>query len=178
MYKILLLFLLLLSSTAEADLYFELSVEGGGDTLIGSSSGEDINAGGGIKFAGGVQNEVSDTGNILSFSVGYLFDSIDAVNGSAEIDTMTFDAIYTVHRGDHRFGIGGSYHIGPTYEDDIAGFAPLKIEFDDAIGMLFQYGYSVSHNFQVGARLTRMSYELNGSSIDADSFGVFISNGF
>lgn len=178
MYRKLLPLLVLVCSSAEADLYLEMSIDGGGDTLIGSTSGEELNAGGGIKFAGGVQNEVSNSGNTLSFSVGYLFDSIDAVNGSADLDTFTFEAIYTLHKGDHRFGIGGSYHIGPSYEDSIAGFAPLKVEFDDALGMLFQYGYSVSNKFQVGARLTRMNYELNGNSIDADSFGVFISNGF
>ncbi len=78
----------------------------------------------------------------------------------------------------HRFGIGASYHIGPTYKDDIVGLAPLKIDFDDALGLILQYSYAVSSGFQIGARFTQMDYEANGASLDASSFGIILSNGF
>lgn len=45
-----------------------LGIERGGDTLIGTVSGQDINAGGGVKFALGVQNEVGENGKSLSLS--------------------------------------------------------------------------------------------------------------
>lgn len=34
--------LLALASTAQAEIYYELGIEGGGDTLIGTVSGQDI----------------------------------------------------------------------------------------------------------------------------------------
>ncbi len=169
--------LLILASTAQAELYFELGFEGGGDALV-STTFLDLNVGGGIKGVIGVQNEVGENGKSLSLAMGYMIDSIDASNGTAEISTLTFDAIYSIPVDVHRFGIGASYHIGPTYKDNIAGFSPLKIDFDNALGLVLQYSYAYSPRFQVGARITEMDYEVDGFSLDASSFGVFISNGF
>ena len=168
----------LLSSNAYAELYFELDLEGGGDTLIGSTAGQNINVGGGIKFALGVQNVIGENGESLSLSLGYLFDNLDAFNGTAEIDVITFDAIYSIQSERHRFGIGGSYHLGPTYEDDVFGFLPLKVDFDDAFGLILQYSYSLYSGFQIGARFTIMDYKVSGLTLDAGSFGIFFSNGF
>ena len=170
--------LLTLASSAQAKAYFELGVEGGGDNLISTSSGAGIKVGGGFKIALGVQRKVGENGKSLSLSLGCLFDEFVASNGIAEISTPTLDAIYSIHRGDHRFGIGASYHVGPTYKDDIAGFSPLKIEFEDAMGLILQYSYVGSLGLQGGFRFTQMDYEVNGISLDADSFGIFLSNGF
>ena len=41
-------------------------------------------------------------------AVGYLFDSINASNGDADFDALTFDAIYSVSSGPHAFGFGGT----------------------------------------------------------------------
>lgn len=169
--------LLTLASTVQAKPYFELSIEGGGETLI-SSSDYFLSAGGGFKFALGVQNEVGEYGESLSLSLGYLFDDMEASNGTAEISTLTLDAIYSIQMDNHRFGAGGSYHIGPTYKDEIAGFSPLKIDFDNALGLVLQYSYTIRPGFQIGVRITEMDYEVNNLSLDASSFGIFLSNGF
>jgi len=170
--------LLTLASTAQAELYYELDIENGGDTLIATTSGQEINAGSGLKFALGVQNEVGENGKSLSLSLGYMFQNLDASNGTAEINTLTLDAIYSIRKNSHRFGIGAIYHVGPTYEDNIAGFSPLKIEFDDALGLILQYAYTLNNGIQIGARFTDMDYKVNGLSLDASSVGLFISNGF
>jgi hypothetical protein len=170
--------LLTLASTAQAELYLELNYDGGGDTLISTTSGDDINAGGGINYVIGIQNKIGEKGKSLSLAMGYMIQSMKASNGTAEISTLTVDAIYSIPVNVHRFGIGASYHIGPTYKDDIAGFAPLKIDFDNALGLLLQYSYAYSPRFQIGARITEMDYEVNGLSLDASSFGIFLSNGF
>ena len=54
------LFLLFIGigSQAHAAIYIELDIEGGGDKLIGTNLGEEINAGGGIKFAVGIENQI------------------------------------------------------------------------------------------------------------------------
>lgn len=62
--------LLALASTAQTKLYLELSIEDGGDTLIGTSAGEEINAGGRLKLALGIQKELGETGGAPSLSLG------------------------------------------------------------------------------------------------------------
>lgn len=166
-----------LVSTAQARSYFEVGIESGGETLI-ESDDYFLSAGGGFKFALGIQNEVGDYGDSLSLALGYLGDSLDAENGSAEINALTFDAIYSIPIGNHRFGAGASYHIGPTYEEDLVGFSPVKIDFDDALGLVLQYGYKYSNGFQIVVRLTNMDYEVGALSLDASSLGIFLSNGF
>jgi hypothetical protein len=174
--------LLVLSQSAQAELYMELSVENGGDALISSPS-YSVNAGSGVKLAIGVQKVVGEEGETLSLSLGRMSDFIDAndgIDGKAEINTHTVDAIYSIRRGHHRFGFGGSYHIGPIYEENIAGLPPVEIKFDDALGLILQYSYAwqPGPGFQIGARYTLMDYKASGLSLNADSYGIFISNGF
>ena len=170
--------LLALTTSVQAEFYIEAGVEGGGDTLISTTSGASIKAGQGLKLALGIQNQVGEKGNSLSLAFGYLFDEQVASNGIAEISTLSFDTIYSVRRGGHRFGIGGSYHIGPTYKDNIDGFSPLTIDFDDALGLILQYSYARNPGFQGGFRYTQMDYKVGSLSLDASSFGIFLSNGF
>jgi len=171
--------LLTLASTAQAELYMEMSVEAGGDTLASSPS-YSINAGGGVKIALGVQKQLGENGESLSLALGSLSDVLEAPNGKVKTSTLSFDAIYSIRRGGHRFGFGGSYHLSPTYQEDIAGSSPLKIDFDDALGLILQYSYArkPGPGFQVGVRYTQMEYKANGLSLDASSYGIFISNGF
>ena len=163
----------------QAELYLEASLEGGGDTLVETNLNDEINAGGGIKFAVGIQNPMGPGGNnSLRLAVGYLFDSINASNGDADFDALTFDAIYSVSSGPHAFGFGGSLHMSPEYDETIDGLGSLQVEFDDALGMVLQYGYQGIPGFELGVRYTMIDYEAGSAILDADSFGLFISNGF
>ena len=54
----------------------------------------------------------------------------------------------------------------------------MRIDFDNALGLILQYVYGADSGFQYVARITLMDYEDNGVSIDADSFGIFVSHGF
>lgn len=170
--------LLTLASAARAELYMEVGFQGGGDTLISMNSGEGLYTGGGFKFAIGVQNKVGKNGETLSFSLGNLSEEIDSSNGTAEISTLSLDAIYSYRVINHRFGFGASYHIDPTYSNNIGGIPPSKIDFDDALGLILQYSYVRNSRFQIITRYTVMNYEASGISLDASSFGIFLSNGF
>lgn len=173
------LFAPLVFSTANADLYAELGFEGGGDEIIGTNTGDEINAGGGIKLSLGIQNPVNETNtSAIRLSVGYLFDSIDAANGDADFETLTFDAMYIMNSGPHSIGVGATMHMSPEYKDRIAGFAPLTLEFDDAVGFVLQYGYHITPGFEIGARLSDIDYEVGATTVDAGSFGIYLSNGF
>ena len=170
--------LLTLASAARAEFYTEFGFQNGGDTLISTNSGEGLYTGGGFKFAIGVQNKVGKNGETLSLSLGYLSEEIDTSNGTAEISTLNLDAIYSYRIFNHRFGFGASYHIDPTYSNNIVGLPPFKIEFDDALGLILQYSYVRISRFQISTRYTLMDYEASGLSLDASSFGIFLSNGF
>jgi hypothetical protein len=170
---------LLLWSPAYADLYLELGLESGGEELAATTAGESLNAGGGLKMAAGIQNTLDPQGTAsMRLAVGYLTDSINAYDGKANVDALTFDALYLMNSGPHSLGIGATMHLSPQYEEYADGYPPFKIDFDDAIGPLLQYSYHPFYGFEVGARFSLIEYETDGFSYDASSFGVFLSNGF
>lgn len=166
------------SVPAGAEIHAEIGFEIGGDTLASKSS-EDLNAGGGFKFALGWQQFIGGFDDVgLIFSLGYLFDYLEASNGEAESAAFVLELIYFRDFGPHRIGVGGNYHLNPEYEDDIDGLAPLKADFDDATGVLIRYAYRFAEGAEIGLRYTVMDYEINGESIDAGGFGLFLSGAF
>jgi hypothetical protein len=169
-----------------AGFYFELGLESGGDTLISAESHfdyygshdyeQDLDVGGGGKLSIGIHNTFGENDDrSLSLALGYLQDSIDASNGDADYDTVTFDTIYGFHFDSHRLGAGISYHIGPEYKADVDGFPSVRVEFDDALGLIIQYSYAFNSGIHMGLRLTEMDYEVNDVTIDAGSVGIFIA---
>ncbi|UCH40373.1 MAG: hypothetical protein JSU67_01320 [Gammaproteobacteria bacterium] len=181
---LIILIFLFVPGISSGGVYFELGIEGGGDTLISAeadddyyySYDQDLNVGGGFKLAIGMHNIFGENNNrSLSLSLGYLFDSIEASNGDADYDTTTFDAIYAFHFGSHRLGIGATYHIGPEYKEDVDGYPSVRVEFDDAPGLIVQYSYAYTTAFQFGLRYTEMDYEVDDVTLDASSFGFFIA---
>ena len=175
------LFLITFHCLAYADLYFEFGIEGGGDTFVTAKSTDDdfsleqdLNIGGGFKFAAGYnKNFGEDTTSSISLSLGYLWDSIDADNGDADFATFTLDAIYNIHLNKHHIGIGATYHIGPEYQDDIDGFSKTDIEFDDATGLILQYRFEITPWFYFGLRRTEIDYEIGDVTVDASGNGLF-----
>lgn len=166
-------------SPVHADWYMEFGLEGGGEEMVETNLGDSISAGGGIKIAGGIQNYVNDEETAsIRLTLGYLFDSITADNGDADFNAVIFDAMYLFHSNGHVFGVGGTMHMSPEATVDIDGLSRLKADFDDAVGVVFQYGYQVNPGFEIGARFNNLEYEINSSTVDASSFGLFMSNGF
>ncbi|MBT3204894.1 MAG: hypothetical protein HOM14_05235 [Gammaproteobacteria bacterium] len=181
MYKqfVVIILVILSVNTANAELYLEVAAEAGGNELISTNSVDSIEAGGGIKFAVGVQNPVNYDGSAaIRLSVGYLSDSIFADNGQANFSTMTFDAMLVSSSGPHSFGVGGTLHLSPEYSDNVAGYYPELIEYDDALGLVFQYSYHFVPGLEIGLRYTDITYETSGFSDDAGSLGIFLSSGF
>jgi hypothetical protein len=94
-----------IAAPASAELYLEAALEVGGDDLATTTSGDSISAGGGFKGAIGIQNRIAETSS-LRLAVGYMFDSVDASNGSADISTLTLDAVFAHSVGPHTLGVG------------------------------------------------------------------------
>jgi len=163
---------------AIAELYLEAALESGGDTLVRSTLDDEVNAGGGMKLAVGMQTWVDEAGTgSMRFSVGYQWDDVTGSNGSAEIETMTFDAVYLINSGPHSFGVGAVWHASPRYDALVDGVR-TTIDFNDAIGPVLQYGYRLSPGLELGLRFSDLEYESAGQVLDAGSFGVYLSNGF
>ncbi len=163
---------------ARAGVYMELGLDVGGDTLADTSL-EDLSAGGGFKVAVGLQHYIGGFDDVgLIFSLGYLFDEIEADNGEAEIYALVAEFIYFREFGPHRLGIGGSYHMNPRYKQDIDGFAPITIDFDNALGLVGRYGYVLGQSVEFGIRYTLIDYEFDAASFDANSLGFYISSTF
>lgn len=170
------LLFLFFSNFAMAGIYFEISLEEGGEKLASAADyslyDSDVNLGGGFKMAGGYYRAFGqDARNSLSLALGYL----SAENNDAEFKTTTFDAIYNYQVGSHRLGIGAGYHIEPRTRGDTEISSSSRLEFDDSTGLILQYSFEMSSGFGVGLRYTDMEYETNGASFDASSFGVFFA---
>ncbi len=170
----------LIIPSARASLYLEFAFEEGGERMASSRNGPQVNAGGGLKFAAGLQLPIDEQGgNSLRLVAGYLVDGFDEDIGEVDLETYTFDAVFIVNRGPHAFGIGNSLHFSPEYRERPAGFdSTFTIDFDNASGLLLQYGYQYSGRMELGLRYLDIEYEANGASIDAGGFGVYLSNGF
>lgn len=170
----------LIVPTAQASLYLEFAFEEGGEQLASSRNGPQVNAGGGLKFAAGLQLPIDEQGsNSLRLVAGYLVDGFDEDIGEVDLETYTFDAVFIVNRGPHAFGIGNSLHFSPEYRERPAGFdSTFTIDFDNASGLLLQYGYQYSGRMELGLRYLDIEYETNGTRIDAGGVGIFLSNGF
>ena len=169
---------LLAFTPAQADLYMELALGGGGDELASTTTGDSINAGGGIHFAIGAQNVLGDGSTAIRFAAGYLFDTLDAVDGSADSSAITLDGMYLINNGPHTFGVGATMHMSPEYTQTGGGYADVDIQFDDAIGPVIEYQYTFSNNLGIGFRFTDLTYQSGNIKLDASSFGMFLSTGF
>ena len=180
-----------LAEAVEADAYFELSVEEGGETYASASGSasylgseftreSDVNLGGGLKLAFGAEGFIGETDSedsarSLSFAVGFIRRRLDASNGDASFDVVTLDAIHNWLYRKHHVGVGASWHINPKFESEIDGFAPVRIKFDDAPGLILQYRYQLYPGFHLGLRFTEMEYEDGAVSDDASSIGLFFA---
>jgi len=170
--------LLALPRVSMAEVYTEFAVIGGGETMA-STIVDELYLAGGLRFAAGVQHAIGGSDrNELLFTLGYLWDDLSASNGRAEFDVVVLDFVYQRRNGPHRFGYGGSYHVSPEYSDKVDGFAPFRLDFDDALGFTGRYSYTFNNVFMVGGVLSIMDYEANGESFDANSLGIFIASYF
>jgi len=169
-----------------AGIYFELSAERGGETYASAersvtyieefTTDDEVNLGGGLKIALGIENALGENKNkALSFSLGFIRRRLDASNGDADFDVVTFDSIYSWINQKHQFGVGATFHLGPEFKSDIDGFTPVRIEFDDALGLILQYRFELTPGFHIGVRLTEMDYETDGISDDASSIGLYFA---
>jgi len=151
----------------------------GGDGAIAKTPLDDLGAGGGFRVALGWQQYLGGFDDVgMIFSLGYLFNEIEASGGEEEFRALVAEGHYFREFGPYRLSIGGSYHINPRYTASIDGLAPIRIDFDDALGLVGRAAYVVDKTFEIGLRYTFIDYEANGDSFNADSLGFYVSSVF
>jgi hypothetical protein len=132
--------------------------------------------GGGAHLAVGFRYFVGENkSESLSLALGYLWDN----SFDEKVSSTTLETIYSHHDGLHRVGIGLSYHLDPRYEEEISDSKKIQLDFDDAFGIVFKYGYLIRQtDWHVGVRYTIMDYKIGSVEVDASSFGIYGSKSF
>lgn len=162
-------------------------LDGGGATLdkvtFSDGSTQKLSAGGLVTIAAGLIYAPVATPVVVEATIGYKVDDVTASNGQLKFARWPLEllASYRVER--HRVGGGLSHHFSPRYSCSIDGGSCLvnEINFDDANGLVVQYGYGDLNGrfaWDVGARLTLIEYKVAGQSIQGNSFGAFVTFGF
>ncbi|WP_156499746.1 hypothetical protein, partial [Oleiphilus sp. HI0061] len=155
----------------------------GGDDLLKveytNGDSEELTAGGLLDLKLGLIYNINDTYSIQS-SIGYHFDALLAENGDGDFTRIPVELLGFYNYDKHRFGGGLTLHTSPEFEaesDDIG--LDENAEFEDASGLVIEYGYKTSDSAVIALRYVDINYEVtkyNGSSVDSgpDSDGSHI----
>ena len=102
------------------------------------------------------------------------FDSAEAGNGDANLDYHTIDILSFYDLGKHRFGIGISQHLNPSFTINDSQ-AEQVTHFKNTLGTLAEYNYLYDKKTAVGLRFTNIDYEPLHNSQDQTVNGENIS---
>ncbi len=153
----------------------ELGLYFGGDDLATvqfvSGTTETIETGGLLDISFGFVKPMAPERE-LQVTLGYRFDSIDAINGSVDWSRWVLEGKYFFLDGRSRFGAGLTYHMSPDLEINLAGFLPAVVSFDNALGLVGEWDYLFLNNSYLGVKYTLIDYEVGGVSANGNSLGI------
>lgn len=153
----------------------------GGDDLVTATFTDGDTAklkGGGLfSFSAGVGFDLAEKAE-ARLMAGVKFDTIEAENGSAKFIRFPLEALY-LYRSTEEVSIGGglSYHLNPKISGD--GLASsVGAEFDNALGFVLMLDYALPTNVYFGVKLTKIDYEIQGTSFSGNSIGATVGYRF
>ena len=153
--------------------FWEAGLAYGGDTIgsivFVSGDEQDIKAGDGFSFGGGVVQRINDRLGI-KYTAAYKVSFSSASNADVIKTVLPIDIIPYYRLGDHKFGLGLSMHLSPEVDWD--WLAPT-MEFDDAAGITLEYAFR-----RFGFSYTDMDYELGPLTYDASHLSFKFSSKF
>lgn len=153
--------------------FYELGLAAGGDTIgsIVFVNGEqqDIAAGDGVSFGGGIVQRINDRFGI-KYTASYKVSFSSASNADVMKSVLPIDIVPYYRSGDHKFGLGLSMHLSPKVDWD--WLAP-EMNFDDATGITFEYAFR-----RFGFSYTDIDYELGALKYDASHLSFKFSSKF
>jgi hypothetical protein len=153
--------------------FWEAGLAYGGDT-IGSivfitGDEQDIKAGDGFSFGGGIVQRINDRFGI-KYAASYKVSFSAASNADVMKTVLPIDIIPYYRMGDHKFGLGLSMHLSPEVDWD--WLAPT-MEFDDATGITLEYAFR-----RFGFSYTDIDYELGPLTYDASHLSFKFTSKF
>jgi hypothetical protein len=147
--------------------FYEFAGSYGGDTvgtiLFVGGDDQDIKAGDGLTAGGGVIHRITDSFG-MKYTAGYKVSFSQASNADVMKSVLPIEILPYYRRGDHRFGVGLSYHLSPKIDWD--WLAP-EMNFDDAPGVVVEYAWK-----RLSFSYTDMDYETGPLTFDASHFSV------
>lgn len=153
--------------------FWEAGLAYGGDTIgsivFVSGNEQDIKAGDGFSFGGGIVQRINDRFGI-KYTAAYKVSFSSASNADVMKTVLPIDIIPYYRTGDHKIGLGLSMHLSPEVDWD--WLAP-NMEFDDATGITLEYAFR-----RFGFAYTDIDYELGPLKYDASHFSFKFSSKF
>lgn len=153
--------------------FWELGAAFGGDTIgsivFVSGDDQDIKAGDGLSFGGGVVQRINDQFGI-KYTASYKVSFSAASNADVMKTVLPIEVVPYYRMGDHKFGLGLTMHLSPKVDWD--WLAP-EMNFDDATGLTLEYAfrrYSFSY--------TDIDYELGPLTYDASHLSFKFTSKF
>lgn len=153
--------------------FYEIGLAAGGDTLgsIVFVNGEqqDIEAGDGASFGGGIVQRIDDRFGI-KYTASYKISFSAASNADVMKSVLPIDIVPYYRSGDHKVGLGLSLHLSPKVDWD--WLAPEQ-EFDDATGLTLEYAFR-----RFSFSYTDIDYETDTETFDASHLGFKFTSKF
>jgi hypothetical protein len=153
--------------------FWEAGLAYGGDTIgsivFVSGDEQDIKAGDGFSFGGGIVQRINDQFGI-KYTAAYKVSFSQASNADVMKTVLPIDIVPYYRMGDHKFGLGLSLHLSPEVDWD--WLAPT-MEFDDATGITLEYAFR-----RFGFSYTDIDYELGPLKYDASHLSFKFSSKF
>ena len=180
LYDIFLTCLLIGNVSHAQDLLLQLSTEIGGDKLtkVSYTNGEtdSIRADGLIHLAIGTTFATAPESSPsleTQFTVGWKFDNSGAKNGEISWTRYPVELLQFYTNEKWRLGAGLTYHLRPTLKSKgvVDG---INVNFDDALGLVFEVDYINSGKNYIGARVVLIDYQIEDTSVDGNSIGIVL----
>lgn len=153
--------------------FWEAGLAYGGDTIGSivfiSGDQQDIKAGDGFSFGGGIVQRINDRFGI-KYTAAYKVSFSAASNADVMKTVLPIDIIPYYRTGDHKVGVGLSMHLSPSVDWD--WLAPT-MDFDDATGITLEYAFR-----RFGFSYTDIDYELGPLKYDASHLSFKFSSKF
>jgi hypothetical protein len=145
--------------TTGGDTIWELEYEDGDST--------EIKGGNLFQIGAGVQYRSPDSPIDVVLSANYHVDMSNASNGKAYFKRYPLEAVAYYRTAERwRFGLGLRYVLSPKANLDIDGFGGThqRFEFDNAVGVVGEAGFSLTKNMWLNLRFVNESYTLNSAN--------------
>lgn len=147
----------------------------GGDTLAtaiyNDGSTKDIKAGSLIQLGMGMLWQMQDRPLALQITANYQVDRASGSNGSLTFSRYPIEGLlYYTAKERMRLGLGARYVLSPSFEDKVG--TPFTANFDNAVGLVGEFGYALSPVFWMNFRLVSEKYQFNTSSFSGNHAGI------